>query len=136
MNRLEARENVMQMLFSMDIQMDFSNEAKETFIQNYIDDDNQIEYINEVYEAYAAHSNEIDDLIEKYSTGWKIERLAKVDLAVIRLCLSEIIYKTGEKIPVSASISEAVKIAKKYGGESSGKFVNGILGKISRENGI
>lgn len=132
MNRLEARENVMQMLFQMEIQMDFSKEAKETFIQNYIDDDSQLDYINDVYEAYASHANEIDDLIEQYSTGWKIERLAKVDLAVIRLCIAEMKYKEGELIPVPASINEAVKIAKKYGGESSGKFVNGILGKISR----
>jgi len=132
MNRLEARETVMQMLFQMEAQMDFSMEAKETFVQNFVDDDNQLDYINEVYEAYASHCNEIDELIETNSTGWKLERLAKVDLAVIRLCIAETKFKEGEQIPLSASINEAVKIAKKFGGESSGKFVNGVLGKIAR----
>lgn len=132
MNRLEARETVMQMLFQMEAQMDFSPEAKQTFIENFIDDDSQLDYINEVYEAYSSHNNEIDDLIEENSTGWKLERLAKVDLAVIRLCIAETKFKQGEQIPLSASINEAVKIAKKFGGESSGKFVNGVLGKIAR----
>ena len=132
MNRLEARETVMQMLFQMEAQLDFSVEAKQSYLDNFVDDDSQLKYINDVYEAYAGHANEIDDLIESSSKGWKLERIAKVDLAVLRLCIAETKFKEGEVIPVSASISEAVKMAKKYGGESSGKFVNGILGYISR----
>lgn len=132
MTRFEARENVMQMLFQMESQMDFSKEAAQTFIENFIEDESQLTYIKEVYEAYAAHANEIDELIETNSTGWKLERIAKVDLAIIRLSIAETKFKEGEAIPQAASINEAVKLAKKYGGESSSKFVNGILGKISR----
>lgn len=132
MTRFEARENVMQMLFQMESQMDFSKEAAQTFIENFISDDSQLTYIKEVYEAYASHANEIDELIEANSTGWKLERIAKVDLAILRLSLAETKFKDGEVIPESASINEAVKLAKKFGGESSGKFINGILGKISR----
>ena len=78
MTRFEARENVMQMLFQMESQMDFSKEAAQTFIENFISDDSQLAYIKEVYEAYASHANEIDELIETNSTGWKLERIAKV----------------------------------------------------------
>lgn len=132
MNRPEAREAVMQMLFQMEIQKDFSEEAKQGYIENFIDDDNQLEYINDVFKAFVSHKDEIDKLIESFSKGWKLERLAKVDLAVLRLCVAETKYKEGEQIPMPAAINEAVKIAKKFGGESSGKFVNGILGNISR----
>lgn len=134
MTRVEARESAMQMLFQMESQMDFSPEAKENFIMNYISDDDQTEYINQIYEAYALHSNEVDELIENASKGWKLERIAKVDLAVIRLCIAEIRFKEGEAIPVGVAINEAVKIAKKFAGEDSGKFVNGVLGKIARDN--
>ena len=134
MTRTEARETVMQMLFQMEAQEDFSPEAKTTFLENYVDEDNQLEYINQVYDAYSLHSDEIDGIIEDSVKGWKLERLAKVDLAVIRLCIAEFKFKEGETVPVNVAISEAVKIAKKFGGDDSGKFVNGILGGISRQN--
>jgi len=132
MNRPEARETVMQMLFQMDAQKDFSMEAKQSYLDNFVDDDEQLTYINDVYTAFSTHKDEIDKLIESFSKGWKISRLAKVDLAVLRLCVAEMKFKEGEQVPVAAAINEAVKIAKKFGGESSGKFVNGILGNISR----
>ena len=134
MTRTEARETAMQMLFQMETQEDFSPEAKNTFLENFIDETDQLEYINQVYDAYSLHSDEIDGLIEDSVKGWKLERLAKVDLAVIRLCIAEFKYKEGESVPVNVAISEAVKMAKKFGGDDSGKFVNGILGGISRKN--
>ena len=133
MTRVEARETAMQMLFQMESQMDFSPEAKETFIMNFVSDDDEIEYINQIYEAYSLHSEEVDSIIDSASKGWKLDRIAKVDLAVIRLCVAEIKFKEGEKIPVGVAINEAVNIAKKFGGDDSGKFVNGVLGKIARE---
>lgn len=132
MTRVEARENVMQMLFQMDAQMDFSPEAKDLFLLHYVSDDNQSEYINQVYDAYSLNSNEIDDLIDSASKDWSIDRIAKVDLAVLRLCVAEMKYKKGEAIPVNVCINEAVNLAKKFGGEESGKFVNGVLGQIAR----
>lgn len=132
MTRVEARETVMQMLFQMEAQIDFSPEAKETFIMNYVPDDSQIAYINDVYDAYSLNSNEIDEIIDSASKDWSIDRIAKVDLSVLRLCVAEMRFKKGEPIPVNVSINEAVNIAKKFGGEESGKFVNGVLGKIAK----
>ena len=135
MTRQVARETVMQMLYQMEAQADFSIEAKAAYLENFIegDDNNQFDYINSVYEAYASHSDEIDDLIEASSKGWKLERLAKVDLAILRVCVAEMMYKSDSKVPVGVAINEAVSIAKKFGGDSSGKFVNGILGTVSKK---
>ena len=99
-------------------------------ISDYID----AEYFDAVFNAYIMHNNDIDDIIDRFSKGWRIDRIAKVDLSVLRICIAEIKYLKAPVVPVSVSISEAVRIAKIYGGEDSGKFVNGILGRISREN--
>lgn len=131
--RSKTREKLMQMLFQMEIQADFTDEAKAAFKEAHLEEGSDEAYFDAAFDAYISHNNEIDDTIEEYSKGWKIERLAKVDLSVLRLCISEILYLNDEQIPPSASISEAVRIAKAYGSDDSGKFVNGILGRIYRE---
>ena len=97
-------------------------------LKDYID----LEYFNAAFESYIMHNNDIDDLIDQYSSGWNIDRIAKVDLSVLRLCIAEMLYLKEPSVPVPAAINEAVRLAKIYGGEDSGKFVNGILGQISR----
>ncbi|HZK88390.1 MAG TPA: transcription antitermination factor NusB, partial [Anaerovoracaceae bacterium] len=72
-----------------------------------------------------------DSTIDKYSTNWNISRMAKVDLAITRLAVAEIMIL--EDVPDSVAINEAVYIAKKYSTEESSKFINGILGKIEKE---
>ena len=123
----------MKMLYQMEIQGDFSEEAKLAFESEYLPEGSDEEYFEAAFAAYIDHNNEIDDLIEKYSKGWRIERLAKVDLSVLRLCIAEFMYLKEPAIPQAVSINEAVRIVKIYSGEDSGKFVNGILGRISRE---
>ena len=131
--RSETREALMKILFQMEIQGDFSDEAEESFISEYLHEGSDEEYFRAAFAAYICHNNEIDDLIEKYSKGWRIERLAKVDLSVLRLCITEMMYLKKPAVPQAAAINEAVRIVKLYSGEDSGKFVNGILGRISRE---
>ena len=131
--RSQAREALMKMLYQMEIQGDFSEEAEESFISEHLCEGSDEEYFRAAFAAYINHNNEIDDLIEKYSKGWRIERLAKVDLSVLRLCIAEIMYLKEPAVPQAAAINEAVRIVKIYSGEDSGKFVNGILGRISRE---
>lgn len=135
MNRTTAREALMQMFYQMEIQNDFSEKTKKSFIENNIEDYNQLEYINRVYNALTDNKEKIDALIEKYSKGWKINRIAKVDISVLRLCIAEVSYVGKESAtPVGAAISEAVKISKKFGSDDSAKFINGILGNIYRNN--
>ena len=120
------------MLFQMEIQGDFSEEARNGFSEEFLGDQLDRKYFDGVFNAYINHNNEIDDIIEKYSKGWKLERLAKVDLSILSVCVAEMMYYE-EPVPVSVSINEAVRIAKIYGGDDSRKFVNGILGRISKE---
>lgn len=125
----------MQMFYQMEIQNDFSEGTKKSFIENNIEEYDQLEYINRVYSALTNNKDEIDALIEKYSKGWKINRIAKVDLSILRLCIAEVSYtEEGTATPVGAAISEAVKISKKFGSDDSAKFINGILGNIYRNN--
>ena len=134
-SRPSSREALMKMLFQMEIQGDFSEEAKQNFSEEFLGEDLDREYFDAVFNAYINHNNEIDDMIESFSKGWKLERLAKVDLTVLRICIAEMKYLEDETVPQSVAINEAVRIAKIYGGKDSQKFVNGILGRISRESG-
>ncbi len=74
---------------------------------------------------------EIDEIIEKNSKGWKISRISKVSLAVLRLAICEILYM--EDIPAGVSINEAVELCKKYAASDEHSFVNGILGTVAKE---
>ncbi len=130
MKRSEARELAMQMLFSMEARNDFSPECKNAFLE-YYPPKNQKDYVNGVYDAFADHMEEVDAAIEDNAQHWHKDRLAKVDLAVLRLAIAEICYLE-EPTPESVAINEAVNLAKTYGSEESGRFVNGVLGKFSR----
>lgn len=131
MRRTEARELFMQMLFQMEVQNDYSNSIKTRFEKEKLEDSNQKDYFDEMYQLVTQHLQDIDQLIEECSNNWKINRLAKVDLAVLRLSIAELLYR--HDIPNSVSINEAVDLAKKFGSDDSGKYINGILGKIVRE---
>ncbi|MBO5517744.1 MAG: transcription antitermination factor NusB [Firmicutes bacterium] len=130
MKRSKARELAMQMLFSMEARNDFSPECKDAFLEFY-PPENQKDYVNGVYNAFVDHMEEVDNAIEANSRHWHKDRLAKVDLAVLRLAIAEICYLS-EPTPESAAINEAVTLAKTFGSEESGKFVNGVLGNFSR----
>jgi N utilization substance protein B len=130
MRRTEARELFMQLLFQMEVQNDYGKEIKERFVQEHLRESNQLDYFNNLYEATVSNLDQIDVKLEACSSNWKINRMAKVDLAILRLSAAEILYL--DEVPDSASINEAVDLAKKFGGDDSGKFINGILGKVVR----
>jgi N utilization substance protein B len=143
--RREARESFMQLLYEMEIHRDYSRDRKDHFLEQLDglrqfsqseEDGNprfskhpiETDYIDRMYDAVVEHLAEIDQKLTEASSNWKLERIARVDLAVLRLSIAEIWYISD--IPNSVSINEAVELAKKFGTEDSGKFVNGILGKV------
>lgn len=128
MNRTEARVALMQMLYSMEIQNDFSPKAKTAFLTSK-NVGNQKKYINDMFVIISQHKEDIDNAYTNLDTGWKLGRLSAVDLAIFRLAIGEILYM--EDIPVSVSINEAVELAKTYSSEESAKFINGVLAKIA-----
>ena len=82
----------------------------------------------ELFKTIVDKFDELDEIISEVSVGWKLERMSKIDLTILRLAVYEI--KMDEEIPDKVAINEAVEIAKKYGGDNSPSFINGILAKI------
>ena len=89
-------------------------------------------FINSVVEGVTEHVDELDSLIASYSPSREIDRIARVDLCILRVALYEMRYCTDT--PESVAINEAVELSKIYGGEESPAFVNAILGKLSRQS--
>lgn len=129
MKRKQARELLMQLLFQMSIHNEYNDELITKFSINY-NFAEQKEYFDTVITKCIENMELIDKLIDKCSDKWKINRISKVELAILRLATAEILYI--EEIPESVSINEAVELSKKFAGDDSGKFVNGVLGKIAR----
>ena len=99
------------------------------FEKQFNDDVDTDELMSYAYETECFEKS-IDEVIEKYSIGWKKERLPKVTLAILRLAIAEIMYL--DSVPSSVSANEAVELAKKYGASSDASFINGILGSYIR----
>ena len=136
MNRTESREASFKLLYSIQIspdselqeQIDLFMEAEE------IDDNEAIEYINNVIKGINDHNEEIEKQIsDNIKQGWTIARISKVDLTLLKLGIYEILYTD---IPFKVVLNEVVKIAKKYGDDSSSSFINGVLASIIEKNNI
>ena len=126
MNRTAIREHTFKLLYSNEIQKEIDEEQIEIFIEaNNIEGQEQIEYIKNSFYGIQKNIEEIKELIEKnLKEKWTIERISKIDIAILKLA----IYKV--------AINEAIELAKKYGDESSKKFINGILASIVKEKDI
>ena len=131
MNRTEARERIMQLLYQMDIQGDYSRECRERYLEANFRKNSQREYADQLSDAVADHIGEIDERLNAISSKWNTKRMAKVDLAIARLALGEIFYM--DAIPDAVAINEAVDLAKKYSTDESRRFINGILGQIVKK---
>lgn len=94
-------------------------------------DDDDVEFAEAIADGVAAHIDEIDALIAGHALGWSIDRIARVDLSILRVSVYEMLFRPD--VPRSASINEAVELAKTFGEEKSYSFVNGILGTIEHE---
>ncbi len=131
MNRRKAREQAFVLIFERSINHDTTREivdAAETSEDVRIE-----EFAERVASGAEAKEPEIDAIIRKYIRGWKMDRLSKVSLALLRLALYEMLFEPD--IPVSVSINEAVSLAKKYGSAEDAPFVNGVLGSAADELG-
>lgn len=135
MNRTAIRENTFKLLYSNEIQKEIDEEQIEIFIEaNNIEGEEQIAYIKNSFYGIQKNINEIKELIEKnLKEKWTIERISKIDLAILKLAIYEILYS---EVPYKVAINEAIELAKKYGDENSKKFINGILASIVKEKDI
>ena len=134
MGRREMREHIFKLLFVSEF-----NEVEEMpqQMQLYFDSLEDLKpleqaYMEKKFASVKEHLEEIDNILNENSTGWKTKRMSKVDLNILRLAVYEMIYD--QDVPTKVAINEAVEISKNFGGEDSASFVNGVLGKISRES--
>ena len=90
----------------------------------------QLRYIDSVVAGVANREEELNDVIRRYSIGWDISRISRLARCILHLAIFEILYV--EDVPTGVAVSEAVRLAKKYDGDDTGAFVNGILGSFAR----
>ena len=140
MSRREMREQVFKLLFRVEFNdEDAMLEQRELFFDEdgvVVSEDDSITVsenvkaeISDKYEKIAGKLTQIDEMINEKAEGWKTGRMGKVDLTILRLAVYEIVYD--DDIPTQVAINEAVELAKKFGRDESGKFVNGVLAKFA-----
>lgn len=133
MNRSEARDMAFKFLYQVEVQKENTQDAIILFFENNKIESNEAkEYISSVASGVQEHLEDIKKIIEKnLKKDWKIERISKVTLAILKLAVYEIVYA---KLPFKVVINEAVELAKKYGEDSAPTFINGILASVVKEN--
>ncbi len=135
MNRSAIRELTFKLLYSNEIQKDMDEEQIDIFLnENNIESEEQKNSIKETFNGIKKYEQEIRDLIsENLKENWTFDRISKIDVAILKLAIYELIYS---KIPYKVVINEAVEIAKKYGDDSAKSFINGVLASIVKEKNI
>ena len=122
MRRREQREHIFKLLFMT--QFNTETEMSQQ-LSMYFEGLGELDEKDHILE----HLDEIDQVLNDFSRGWKTTRMNRVDLTALRLAVYEM--KFDEDIPTGVAINEAVELAKSFGGDDSGSFVNGVLGKIA-----
>lgn len=132
MTRHEIRECIFCLMFQNDFYAaEEFEEQRDNFLGEKSIPENDRDEILQKLEQIIAKLPEIDEKISAYSKGWKLDRIAKAELAILRLAVYEAVYD--DEVPVGVAVNEAVELAKTYGEDNGASFVNGILGKIVNE---
>lgn len=132
MTRREAREHIMKMLFQKDfLQEDEYDSQAQAYLERFEIGEKHHAFILGEYNGAILHREEIDEIITASSKKWKTNRMAKLDLTILRLAVYEMYYE--EDIPNNVAINEAVELAKKYSGDDSPAFINGLLANVIKE---
>ncbi|RIW33638.1 transcription antitermination factor NusB [Bacillus salacetis] len=125
MKRRTAREKALQALF----QMDMSGMTADEALTNVYEDAPSDEYLEALVKGAAVYKEKIDGLIKENLEKWSFDRLAKVDRNILRVAVYELLEI--DDVPNKVVINEAIEIAKAYGDDQSGKFINGVLSKVN-----
>src|ERR1700724_399176 len=128
--RTKSREFAMQMLFQWDMSEQEPAKLEAKFWRAAKASDSTRAFANKLFEGTAKDADELDALIVQHAQNWRLERMAIIDRAVLRLAIYEL--RSGET-PAKAILNEAVELAKKFSSEDAGSFVNGILDAVHKE---
>ena len=129
MSRRELRESIFLLLFRIEFNTREEVEEQAALYYEGLDSEEDISYIGEKLGLILDHLTEIDEKIMEICKGWRLNRLGKAELAILRLAVYEILYD--QDIPTGVAINEAVVIAKTYCSEEAPRFINGVLAKLA-----
>jgi transcription antitermination protein NusB len=129
--RRKSRESALQYLYQREVVPQESWKGLAYFKKHFLLSEEDDAFLDRVVQGVLDHGQEIDQLIERYSEHWRLDRIALIDRTLLRIAIFELLYC--EDIPPKATLNEAVDLAKQYGSENSGSFVNGILDRILSE---
>ena len=135
-NRHLLRSIAMQILYEWDFNEQDKNKLKKIFeynIKEFAAGLEQTDFIQKLVFKTVKHLDEIDKIIEKVTPEWPLEQITIIDRNILRMAVCELKYSDKNEVPPKVAINEAIELAKTFGGESSGKFVNGVLGAIYRK---
>lgn len=137
-NRHLSRSIVLQSLFEWDFTQRDSAMTEEVLLRNveeFAPGLNDMGFMSDLQKNILAKRPELDLIIEKAAPAWPIDRISVVDRNVLRIGLYELLFGDRTEVPPKVAINEAIELAKTFGGENSGKFVNGVLGAVYKEIG-
>ena len=134
-SRTKARECALQALYQLDTSGGSASDVLAGLWAHFepVDDDTKA-FAEQLVRGAQREQSTIDELIQRTSTHWKLERMARVDRNILRLAVFEIL-KRGD-VPLKVTLNEAIELSKKYGSEESSAFVNGILDRIANSSGL
>ncbi|MFI5260702.1 MAG: transcription antitermination factor NusB [Candidatus Paceibacteria bacterium] len=137
-NRHLARSIVLQTLFEWDTTHASDQDVQTILARNITEfggDDVDHPFTDHLIDGVLAKKQDIDLVIEKAAPEWPIDRIAPIDRNILRLGLYELLFADRSQVPAKVAINEAIELAKTFGGDSSGRFVNGVLGAVYKELG-
>lgn len=129
--RTFARETALKILYASDISKETISECAEKFWKDTEEEGEVSKFLKFLIQGVETNYDRINELIVKYAANWKLSRMAAIDRNILRMAIFELLYSPDT--PPKVAINEAIEIAKKYSDRDSGKFVNGILDKIKKE---
>jgi transcription antitermination protein NusB len=131
MARKQAREAAMMLVYEWAAGGDGGTQTLDNIMEDLVLSDEDRVYALQVFSGVRDNAEDLDEKISGYAKGWRIERMPRVDLSILRVAVYEILFR--DDIPVGVSANEAVEMAKNYSGEKSSSFINGILGTLIRD---
>ena len=137
-NRHLARSTVLQSLYEWDFRSKADSEVVEIIARNaeeFAGEAGDLSFMKELMISILEKRKDIDNIITKAAPDWPLDKISIIDRNILRIGLYELIFADKKEVPAKVAINEAIELAKSYGGEKSGKFVNGVLGSVYREMG-
>ncbi len=130
-----ARENCLQSLYSSDVaKLEPASVLASFQMEEFAEEAKNFEFYRNLYTTTVSNIAKIDDIIKKTSLNWEMDRMPAIDRSILRMAVCEMMILSDA--PVAVVIDEAIELAKKYSTEKSGKFVNGVLDGIARQNNL